>query len=123
MKHAIAFLCCALLIAAGPAARAPSAPALTIQSAIDARVAYPGTAIAVGRIDRGKVQMYFAGSTGNGRPLDEHCFEIGSVTKTFTATVLAEMVSDIKSSSTIRPRRICPRASAFRRKMACRSPC
>lgn len=88
MKHSIALIWCASLIAA-----APSAPAPTMQAAIDARVAAPGTAIAVGSIDHGKVETYFAGTTGNGRPLDEHTlFEIGSVTKTFTATVLASMV-------------------------------
>lgn len=89
MKQSIALIWCASLIAA-----APSAPAPTMQGAIDARVAAaPGTAIAVGIIDHGKVATYFAGTTGNDRPLDEHTlFEIGSVTKTFTATVLASMV-------------------------------
>lgn len=53
----------------------------------------PGTAIVVGIVDRGRTQTLSAGSTGNGRPLDSHTlFEIGSVTKTFTATVLAQMV-------------------------------
>jgi CubicO group peptidase (beta-lactamase class C family) len=88
MKHSIALIWCVSLIAA-----AASMPAPTLQAAIDVRVAAPGTAIAVGVIDHGKVETYFAGTTGNDRPLDEHTlFEIGSVTKTFTATVLASMV-------------------------------
>jgi D-alanyl-D-alanine-carboxypeptidase/D-alanyl-D-alanine-endopeptidase len=87
MKHSIALIWCVSLIAAA------SMPAPTLQAAIDARVAAPGTAIAVGVIDHGKVETYFAGTTGNDRPLDEHTlFEIGSVTKTFTATLLASMV-------------------------------
>jgi D-alanyl-D-alanine-carboxypeptidase/D-alanyl-D-alanine-endopeptidase len=77
-------------VLAGPA----GAPASSLQAALDARVAaVPGTAIAVGVIRNGTTSTYFAGSTGNGRPLDAHTlFEIGSVTKTFTATVLASMV-------------------------------
>lgn len=64
-----------------------------IQRALDARVAAaPGTAIALGVIDHGVTSTYFAGSTGSARDLDEHTlFEIGSVTKTFTATALAAM--------------------------------
>jgi D-alanyl-D-alanine-carboxypeptidase/D-alanyl-D-alanine-endopeptidase len=67
--------------------------AISLQAALDARVAAaPGTGIVVGVIDRGVQKVYTAGSAGNGRAADEHTlFEIGSVTKTFTATALALM--------------------------------
>ena len=73
---------------------APLLAAASLQSALDARVAEaPGTAIVAGVIDHGVQRVYLAGSGGNGRPVDEHTlFEIGSVTKTFTATTLATMV-------------------------------
>jgi D-alanyl-D-alanine-carboxypeptidase/D-alanyl-D-alanine-endopeptidase len=61
--------------------------------ALERRVSIvPGTGIAVGIIDHGVQKIYLAGSDGHGRPVDQHTlFEIGSVTKTFTATTLAEM--------------------------------
>jgi CubicO group peptidase (beta-lactamase class C family) len=64
-----------------------------MQAALDARAAgAPGTGIAVGVIDRGHTKIYVAGSTGNGRAVDQRTlFEIGSVTKTFTATILSVM--------------------------------
>ncbi len=67
--------------------------AISLQAALDARVAgAPGTGIVVGVIDRGVQKIYAVGSAGNGRAADEHTlFEIGSVTKTFTATALALM--------------------------------
>lgn len=72
---------------------APLIAAISLQAALDARVAAaPGTGIAVGMIDHGTTKIYVAGSAGNGRAVDEHTlFEIGSVTKTFTATILAAM--------------------------------
>jgi serine-type D-Ala-D-Ala carboxypeptidase/endopeptidase len=71
---------------------------VSVQALIDARVAaHPGTGIVAGVIDHGKVSLYQAGESGNARPLDQHTlFEIGSVTKTFTATVLASMVQQGK---------------------------
>lgn len=52
----------------------------------------PGSAIAAAVIDNGRVTTYFAGSSGTSRKLDEHTlFEIGSITKTFTATALASL--------------------------------
>ncbi len=73
---------------------APLLAALSLQAALGARAAaVPGTGIAVGVIDHGVTRVYVAGSAGNGRAVDAHTlFEIGSVTKTFTATTLAAMV-------------------------------
>ncbi len=72
---------------------AAAATAITLQQALDRRVAaMPGTGIVVGIIDRGVQRTYVAGSDGKGRPVDSQTlFELGSVTKTFTATVLAQM--------------------------------
>ncbi len=66
------------------------------QKILDSRVApAPGLGIVVGVIDHGKSAVYKAGASGSAVPLDEHTvFEIGSVTKTFTATMLASMVRD-----------------------------
>lgn len=55
---------------------------------------HPKTLIAVGMISGGKTRMYFVrGSQVDSTRLDDRAlFEIGSVTKTFTATLLAQMV-------------------------------
>ena len=67
-----------------------------IQSLLDQRVSgSSGVGIVVGVIDRNGVRMYQAGSSGTARALDSHTlFELGSVTKTFTATILSTMVLD-----------------------------
>ena len=67
-----------------------------LQRVLDQRVAAtPGTAIVVGIIEGGRVSVLRSGSSGASRPLDAHTrFEIGSVTKTFTATILASMTLD-----------------------------
>jgi serine-type D-Ala-D-Ala carboxypeptidase/endopeptidase len=67
---------------------------ISLQAALDARVGgAPGTGIAVGVIDHGTTKVYVAGSDGKGRRVDaQTLFEIGSVTKTFTATALAVMM-------------------------------
>ena len=52
----------------------------------------PQSGIIVGIIDGGTVRIIKVGSSGTARPLDDRTlFEIGSVTKTMTATMLAEM--------------------------------
>ncbi len=83
------------------------AAAVSLQAAIEERAeAVPGTGIAVGVIDHGKQSVYVAGSTGNGGPVDARTlFEIGSVTKTFTATTLASMVlaREVRLSDPISP--------------------
>lgn len=55
-----------------------------------------GAAVIVGIVDDGNVKVYQSGDLGEGRPkLDETTiFQIGSVTKTFTTTLLASMVID-----------------------------
>ena len=83
------------LALAGPsvaAARAAEGPP-TIAQLLDHRVAAnPGTGIIVVLVKDGVTTTYQAGTSGTTRPLDEHTlFEIGSVTKTFTATALAVM--------------------------------
>ncbi len=54
-----------------------------------------GVGIVAGVVDRGCVRFYRSGASGTSRTLDAHTlFEIGSVTKTFTATILSTMVLD-----------------------------
>ncbi|HEV3087677.1 MAG TPA: serine hydrolase [Candidatus Elarobacter sp.] len=95
LSSTLAFVLAVLTV--GPAAAQPAPPAGgDLQQQLNARVAdVPGTGIVVGVIEGAKTTIYKAGSTGTAVPLDEHTeFEIGSVTKTFTATVLAAMVRD-----------------------------
>jgi D-alanyl-D-alanine-carboxypeptidase/D-alanyl-D-alanine-endopeptidase len=68
--------------------------ATDIQAQIDAYVGVnPGAALIVGVVNGGQVTTYTAGMSPTG--LDERTeFQIGSITKTFTATLLAMMVRD-----------------------------
>ena len=89
-------LCCALLPAVSPAApiTASADPLAAAQRAMDGRTqALPGTGIVLGYIGPKGVKILTSGSAGTTRPLDEHTrFEIGSITKTFTANLLAQAV-------------------------------
>jgi serine-type D-Ala-D-Ala carboxypeptidase/endopeptidase len=69
------------------------------QHSLDAFVAKaPGAVVIAGVVDRGQTHVYKAGTPPPGAPpLDGSTeFQIGSITKTFTATVLAEMVQSGK---------------------------
>lgn len=85
----------ALLFAASSAnvAAAPLPPA-DIQRALDAYAAgFTGAAVAAATVDGDATHTYFSGTLGNGQRLDDRTlFQIGSVTKTFTATLFARMV-------------------------------
>ncbi len=69
---------------------------MEFQALLDARVkSIDRSGIIAGEIDGDKTTIFTAGTSGTSRPIDEHTlFEIGSVTKTFTATILASMVLD-----------------------------
>jgi CubicO group peptidase (beta-lactamase class C family) len=96
------FLACAasgagaLPVGAADAPRVIAVAPADVQRALDAWVVqHPGTGIVAGIVDEAGTHVYRAGTSGTPRPLDEHTlFEIGSVTKTFTATILASMVLD-----------------------------
>jgi serine-type D-Ala-D-Ala carboxypeptidase/endopeptidase len=88
----------------------PAASRTDLQRILDAQIeSNPGSGIVVGIIDHGKTTILTAGSSGTSRPLDEHSlFEIGSVTKTFTATILADMVLHHKLALTDPVQRFLP---------------
>ena len=79
---------------AGTASAAPSLLPARVAKAIDARVAageYPALVIAA--VDGGESHVYAYGKLAGGKAPDaDTVFEIGSVTKTFTATLLASAV-------------------------------
>jgi len=93
MKRAYFCVLALLVVCAAPTRAAESSD---VQSVLDRRVAgMPGVGIVAGVVDRGGAIVYQAGSSGTNRALDAHTlFEIGSVTKTFTATILSAMVLD-----------------------------
>ncbi len=70
-----------------------------VRRSLDAFVATaPGAVVIVGLVDRGVTHIYTAGTPpGGAPPLDASTeFQIGSISKTFTATLLAEMVQSGK---------------------------
>jgi CubicO group peptidase (beta-lactamase class C family) len=79
-------------------AAAVSLPApADIQKTLDTFVQeVPGVVTVVGTIDRGQTHIYTAGKPPAGAPAlnGQTEFQIGSITKTFTATMLAEMTID-----------------------------
>lgn len=92
LRCAALLLCWAILTAQG-------APAATSSDRLASAIAkrsreFNGAAIIAGLIDHGRTEIFKVGSTGTARPLDERTiFEIGSLTKTFTGTLLAVAAS------------------------------
>src|SRR6186713_2515269 len=69
----------------------PSDVVASIQSRIDFGIT---PSIVVGIVDKNGTQYYsFGTKTTGGKPVDEHSiYEIGSISKTFTATILADNI-------------------------------
>ena len=91
----LALLCTApLTMAAGSPSSSASLLPSRVERAITARIAageYPAIVVAV--VDGDRSHVYGFGNLGNGNaPNANTLFQIGSVTKTFTATLLAEAV-------------------------------
>lgn len=76
-----------------PASAAPVSPNAVTEALASYVRAHPYALVAVGVIDRGREKTYFVrGSQAKGQ-FDEHTqFQIGSITKLFTATLLAQFV-------------------------------
>jgi D-alanyl-D-alanine-carboxypeptidase/D-alanyl-D-alanine-endopeptidase len=93
MKNAILFLFVLFVFCAAPGSAAASSD---VQTILDRHVAgMPGVGIVAGVVDRRGESVFYSGTSGTKRMLDAHTlFEIGSVTKTFTATILSSMVLD-----------------------------
>jgi D-alanyl-D-alanine-carboxypeptidase/D-alanyl-D-alanine-endopeptidase len=95
-KWSLAILLIGAILPATCAADAvTTAPPQEAQRSLDTFVAKaPGAVVIAGLVDRGQTHVYKAGTLPPGAPpLDGSTeFQIGSITKTFTATLLAEMV-------------------------------
>ena len=84
-----------------------------------------GACIAAGVIDNGTIATaYYCADPNSQRPYDEHtAFEIGSVTKTMTAALLAEFIARGESRARAIPSpNCCRRERPCRRSTAARSP-
>ena len=95
-----------------------SASPKEVQRSLDAFVATaPGAVVIVGLVNHGVTRIYTAGTPAAGAPpLNASTeFQIGSITKTFTATLLAEMVK----SGKVPPRRSNRQISPSRYPCAC----
>ncbi len=96
IRAAVAGLLGALLLAPSALGQGAFPGNDEIRRRLDERLARGGgVGVVVGLLEAdGTRRFVAAGSSGNGVPLDEHAlFEIGSVTKPFTATLLADMVA------------------------------
>src|SRR5688572_10529259 len=97
--HSMAIVAAALLLATGTAHATTDAE---LQSIVDQRLAgdRTGACMAVAVVDAGKVARSFrcADATGPARIGPDSAFEIGSVSKTMMATLLADLIVAGKAS-------------------------
>ncbi|HEX3550350.1 MAG TPA: serine hydrolase domain-containing protein [Candidatus Elarobacter sp.] len=82
-----------LLVGAASASAEPISPSAVRETLAAYVKAHPYAAVAVGVIEHRRKATYFARGSRAKWPLDVHTrFQIGSITKVFTATILARMV-------------------------------
>lgn len=89
------FFAAAIVLALGfvPASAGATSPTVIRETLATYVKAHPYAVVAVDVIDRGREATYFVRGSQAKEPLDEHTrFQIGSITKVFTATILAQLV-------------------------------